>query len=176
MTDLVVSGLDEQIEALERQRKFLDLGLVHRLQRIGDIAEEDLRKNFESEGRHFGAPWPLLTEATQEHRDWLADHYGLTIGPDHPILVNFGEFRESVIEKHGVDHERRVDQYSVRIASTHTKGGMDEAMATIVDEGKGTAPARRIIHPDGGTRGAIREMEKELEDHAASVARIGEGR
>ncbi len=149
--------------------------MVRRLQRIADIAEEDLKKNFDSEGRHFGAPWPLLAEETQEHRDFLAQTFGLPIGPDHPILVNFGDFRESVVSKHGKGHERRVDQFTVRIASTHKKSKMKDAMATLVDQGKGKAPKRRIIHPKGATPAAMRLMEQELEEHADAVARIVEG-
>lgn len=172
---LAVTGLDESIDGLERQRKFLDLGLVRRLQTIGDLAEEDLAGNFETEGRRFGAAWPLLTEETQEHRDWLIETWGLPIGIDHPILVNFGEFKDSIVNKHGVDHERRVDKTTVTIASTHKKAGMSEPMAAIVNEGKGEAPPRRIIHPDGASPGAMRRMEDEMEEHAASVARLVDG-
>lgn len=165
-------GLKESMAGLERGRKFLDFGLIRRLQRISSIAHEDIKRNFDSEGKHTGQPWPLLTPATQEHRDWLAMTWGLSIGPDHPMLVNWGEFRESVVEKHGKDHTVAIGQHTVEIASTHKKGGMTEAMAGIVHEGRGSAPPRPLFHPEGATPAALVLMRTELEGHAEAVARL----
>lgn len=172
---LTARGLGEGLDGLDRSRTFLDLGLMPHLMKIRDIAREDLKRNYDSEGRGFGAPWPLLTEASQDHRNYLAKTFGLPIGDDHPILVNFGDLRASVVEKHGMGHEERVDQYTVTIASTHKKGGMAGAMAGIVDRGEGSAPARRLVHPKGGSTKAVNQMQRELEDHAKVVARIVEG-
>lgn len=170
--DVTAHGLNESLAGLERSRKFLDFGLIRRLQRIGNIAHEDLRRNFDTEGAHTGQPWPLLTEETQEHRDFLINNFGLSIGMDHPILVNWGEFRDSVVEKHGVDHTVAVGQHTIEIASTHKKGGMNDAMAGIVHEGRGTAPARPLFHPEGATPAALVLMQAELVGHAEAVTRL----
>lgn len=47
-------------------------------------AAQVFEKNFQTEGRTSGRPWPKLAESTQKERIRLG------FSPDHPILVRYG--------------------------------------------------------------------------------------
>lgn len=172
---LALNQADEAIVALERQRTFLDLGLMPVLYRIRRLAREELKANYDTEGRRFGKKWPQLKPGTQKRREQLAAKFGLPITGPAPMLVNFGNLRRSVVDKSGPGHEERVDQHTIQIATTYRSAGssMKETLAAVHDKGLGRVPARRLAHPDGVGYKARQKIFKWLREHQRKVARMG---
>lgn len=108
------------------------------LEDAGDIALKYLGRQFVTEGKEFGTPWPSLKKATE------ADRKRKGYKPSHPILVRRGWLRASVISKTSANHRRIVTDKGIVMESTlKTKGGY--SLFLIHHEGTSRIPARRII-------------------------------
>lgn len=59
-----------------------------------EIMQNSFRKTF-NEGQ--SGAWKGLADSTQRNREWVAEKFGLSIGPSSPILRRFGLLRESIL-------------------------------------------------------------------------------
>lgn len=88
------------LESISRQLKALPLmlrGWVN--DDLAKIMQSSFIKTF-NQGQSGG--WQGLADSTQVNREWLAQKYGLAIGPSTPILKRFGMLKDAVVNMNPV--------------------------------------------------------------------------
>lgn len=77
-------GFPQAITAMLKVKDILDTKqddiALAALHQVGTV----FQRNFQTEGRTSGHPWPALSQSTQSERE----RYGFP--PDHPILIRYG--------------------------------------------------------------------------------------
>ena len=64
--------------------------------------EQEVRKQFQTQGAHSGHPWPRLSDSTKKQRARLG------YGADGPILVRTGDLKKSLTERGDINAIRVV--------------------------------------------------------------------
>lgn len=179
-----------------RALRHLDLGENVVLRDLADIYRKGEADIFRTHGAAIGQPWKSLKPPTIKARARLAKRFGLPISGPAPILVNYGDLRAALTRKGGA-HNQFVGRNYVRLdveqdaVNRHdrTKGlglGLTKSgrrrkprgkaarrypknIVEIHDEGKGTAPKRKIL---GVPAAREAEMDRRVDKYLQNTMRI----
>lgn len=193
-------GAQQIQDSAARARQLLDFGQELVLRDLGDLFRRGEERIFSSRGGAIGKPWAPLKESTQKARARLNRKFGLGISPSRPMLVLFGDLRDSLTTLGGAQTQRIhgdrmqivVDTTAINrhnrkkgLGMTLTKRGTrrkprgkgaaaypEDAIA-LHDEGQGRIPRRKILGVPDATQDAMNARVKSYLDNLVRIAAGG---